>query len=251
MVYKYNYHNSGHYSLSCLLFKTRRFRNWILSPSQVEPTQLVPINRTSLYLLTPAEEVNLRPTVSRPVCLGFGFPSEAQDQVFVFYLTVAGFLMWGALSDERMCLTLLVQLLLGLARAVALGFKSCRTHYHILLSHLRLPQPGGPGPRIYIPGSLFVASYDSQGYLRWRYSNPRLGGRETGTEQWLYWVYKLCWCRDTGNNTTTPAGFINPTPQTANESYHFRTLNLHTWWSLTSICMPCFMDNFGKKILSE
>jgi hypothetical protein len=41
----------------------------------------------------------------------------------------------------------------------------------------RLPQPGGPGPRIYIPqeqggpviplpalGSLFVASYDSQGY---------------------------------------------------------------------------------------
>jgi hypothetical protein len=26
-----------------------------------------------------------------------------------------------------------------------------RTHYHILLSHLRLPQPGGPGLRIYIP----------------------------------------------------------------------------------------------------
>jgi hypothetical protein len=27
----------------------------------------------------------------------------------------------------------------------------CRTHDHILLSHLRLPQPGGPGPCIYIP----------------------------------------------------------------------------------------------------
>jgi hypothetical protein len=47
---------------------------------------------------------------------------------------------------------------------------------HMLLSHLRLPQPGGPGPRIYIPqkqggpviplgtGFPFVASNDSQGY---------------------------------------------------------------------------------------
>jgi hypothetical protein len=41
---------------------------------------------------------------------------------------------------------LIVQLLLGLARAVTLGSKSHRTQ-----SHLRLPQPGGPVPRIYIP----------------------------------------------------------------------------------------------------
>jgi hypothetical protein len=46
---------------------------------------------------------------------------------------------------------LLVQLHLGLARAVTLGYGSRRTHGQILLSHLRLPQPGGPGPRIYIP----------------------------------------------------------------------------------------------------
>jgi hypothetical protein len=32
-----------------------------------------------------------------------------------------------------------------------LGPKSHRTHDHILLSYLRLHQPGGPGPRIYIP----------------------------------------------------------------------------------------------------
>jgi hypothetical protein len=57
--------------------------------------------------------------------------------------------MWGTLSDERMVCTL--QFLLGIARAVTLGSKSLRTHDHILLSHLRLPQPGGPGPRIYIP----------------------------------------------------------------------------------------------------
>jgi hypothetical protein len=41
-------------------------------------------------------------------------------------------------------------LLLGFARAVTLGSKSHRTHGHILLSHLRLPQPGGPCPHIYI-----------------------------------------------------------------------------------------------------
>jgi hypothetical protein len=34
---------------------------------------------------------------------------------------------------------------------LTLGLKSRRTHGHILLSLLRLPQPGGPGSRIYIP----------------------------------------------------------------------------------------------------
>jgi hypothetical protein len=46
-------------------------------------------------------EVNLWPTVSRPVCLGVGIPSGAHDQIFVFCLTIAGFLMCGSLSDER------------------------------------------------------------------------------------------------------------------------------------------------------
>jgi hypothetical protein len=57
-----------------------------------------------------------------------------------------------------------------------LGSKSHRTHDHMLLSHLRLPQLGGPGPCIYIPqeqaglviplgtGFPFVTSYDSQSY---------------------------------------------------------------------------------------
>jgi hypothetical protein len=47
-------------------------------------------------------EVDLRSTVSRPVCHGVGLPSGAHDQIFVFCLTIAGFLMWGTLSDERM-----------------------------------------------------------------------------------------------------------------------------------------------------
>jgi hypothetical protein len=71
---------------------------------------------------------------------------------------------------------LLVQLLLGLARAVTLELKFRRNHDHILLSHLRFPQLGGPGPLIYTPqeqggpviplgtGFPFAASYYSQGY---------------------------------------------------------------------------------------
>jgi hypothetical protein len=29
-----NYHNSGHYSSFCILFKTQRFGDWILSPKR-------------------------------------------------------------------------------------------------------------------------------------------------------------------------------------------------------------------------
>jgi hypothetical protein len=47
-------------------------------------------------------EVNLGPRVSRSVCLGVGLPSGAHDQIVVFCLTIAGFLMCGTLSDERM-----------------------------------------------------------------------------------------------------------------------------------------------------
>jgi hypothetical protein len=67
--------------------------------------------------------------------------------------------------------------LLFLASAVILRSESRETHGHILLSQIRdSPQPGGPGPRIYIPknqggpvipkalGSLFVTSYDSEDY---------------------------------------------------------------------------------------
>jgi hypothetical protein len=41
--------------------------------------------------------------------------------------------------------------LLGLASTVILRFETYRTFDHIVLSNLRLSQPGGPGPHIYIP----------------------------------------------------------------------------------------------------
>jgi hypothetical protein len=109
-------------------------------------------------------EVNLRPIVSRPVCPGVRCPSGTRDQFF-FLLEIAYrqlriiYFVAPPLTRGRVCnfltrgrvCNLLVQLLLGLARAVTLVSKSHRTHGHILLSHLRLPQPGGPGSRIYIP----------------------------------------------------------------------------------------------------
>jgi hypothetical protein len=95
-------------------------------------------------------EVNLQPTVS----LGVRRPSGTCDQ-FVFLLEISFrqlrvcYFVAPSLARGQVC-NLLVQLLLGLARAVTLGPKSRRTHGYILLSHLRLAQPGGPGSRIYI-----------------------------------------------------------------------------------------------------
>jgi hypothetical protein len=48
----------------------------------------------------------LLPTVSRPFYLGIKHPSGAHDQIFTAVRqTVAGVFMWGALSDERMDLS--------------------------------------------------------------------------------------------------------------------------------------------------
>jgi hypothetical protein len=110
-------------------------------------------------------EVNLRPTVSRPVCLGVRRPSGTRDQFF-FLLEISFrqlhvcYFVAPSLARGRICNSL-YKLLLGLARAVTLGSKSRRTHDHILLSHLRLPPtwkarslylyPPGTGPS-YTPG---------------------------------------------------------------------------------------------------
>jgi hypothetical protein len=84
-------------------------------------------------------EVNLRPTVSRPMCPGVRRPSGTHDQFF-FLLEISFRQLWlcyfvaPSLTRRRIC-NLLVQLLLGLARAVTLGSKSHITHGHILLSY--------------------------------------------------------------------------------------------------------------------
>jgi hypothetical protein len=86
-----------------------------------------------------------RLSVGHSVLVSAPPPSGAPDQIFI----TVGHLRsscFGAssLTRERVC-NLLVQF------AVTLLSKSRRTYDHILLSHLRLPQPGEPGPLIYIP----------------------------------------------------------------------------------------------------
>jgi hypothetical protein len=69
----------------------------------------------------------LRPPVSRPVSLGIKHPSGAYDQIF-YCQTVAGLLMWDALSDERT----------GLSFTIAAG-PSQRNH-----SRVRVPWDSRP-----------------------------------------------------------------------------------------------------------
>jgi hypothetical protein len=99
-------------------------------------------------------EVNLLPTVNRPVCLGARRPSGTRDKFFSLLeisfrqLRVCYFVA-PSLTRGRVY-NLLYNSFWSLPEQSLLGSKSHRTHDHILLPHLRLPQPGGPGPRVYI-----------------------------------------------------------------------------------------------------
>jgi hypothetical protein len=84
--------------------------------------QLDPLERANLNHWTAPVKVKvmLRPTVSRPVCLGTKHPFGAYDQILII---VWQLWVWGALSDERM----------GLPFAIATGPRQ--------RSHFRVPVP--------------------------------------------------------------------------------------------------------------
>jgi hypothetical protein len=88
--------------------------------------------------------------------------------------------IWGLFSVGR---PLWLEDVTSICSVIIQWSESLRTRNHTLLSHLRLPQPGVPGSRIYIPqeqGGPVIP--EGTGFplrrllrlagLRWRYSNP-------------------------------------------------------------------------------
>jgi hypothetical protein len=118
-------------------------------------------------------------TDSQSVCLGIEHPCGTCDQIlFSFGMLLSE--IYGIVSMGR---PLWRQDESAICSVITQWSKSLRTRNHILLCHLRLPQPGGPGSRIYIPkeqggsvippGAGFTLCRLLQlAGLQWRYYNP-------------------------------------------------------------------------------
>jgi hypothetical protein len=96
---------------------------------------------------TPKVEDNLRLTVSQSLYLGIEHPCGTCDQI----LLPVGMLLPEICGLVSVGPPLRREDGSAICSVITQWSESLRTPNHTLLSHLRLPQPGGPGSRIYIP----------------------------------------------------------------------------------------------------
>jgi hypothetical protein len=130
----------------------------------------------------------LRPTVSRPVCLGTKHPFEAYDQIFITCVTVTVLFLWGALLDERS----------GLSFVCAGGpcqrsLSRVRVRWdlrpYFTVSDLRLPFSSPPTTRrvtveVFDPASTRVMN---QSMNELCFVTSREPNRSHYTEQFVFW----------------------------------------------------------------
>jgi hypothetical protein len=111
-------------------------------------TTILWVITTKLYIgLHKSRSRSYFTTDSQSVCLGIEYPCGTCDQILfpvgMLLPEICGLVSVGCpLSREDG---------FAICSVITQWFESLRTRNHILLSHLKLPQPGGPGSHIYIP----------------------------------------------------------------------------------------------------
>jgi hypothetical protein len=155
---------------------------YYLRSKAYEPTakldNITIVNVEPLTLSTPVKiQVILRLTFSRPVCLGIGHPSGTHDQIFIIVEHSRSSYYRAPSLTKGWVYNLLSQF------AVYLGFKSRRTHYHILQSHLRLPPTRRVRPTYLYPPGTGWPSYTPRHWVLLQGSTRGLNTTHYGTSQ--------------------------------------------------------------------